>query len=98
TFYVPPNVKPPASKTSKKEMIDHAKRWALAADPHTADVTHAAFSGERFATFDALAKMVEAGKLVVARRQRDRTNSAVELAAGARGRLRPGDRAGAAAM
>jgi len=32
------------------------------------------------------------------RRSRERTNSAVELAAGARGRLRQGDRAGALAM
>jgi len=98
TFYVPPNVKPPVSKTSKNEMIDHAKVWALAGDRHTAADIAATFSGERFATFDALAKMVEAGKLVVDRRQRDRTNSAVELAAGARGRLRQGDRAGALAM
>ena len=98
TFYVPPNIKPPASKTTKNEMIDHAKVWALAGDRHTAADIAATFSGERFATFDALAKMVDAGKLVVDRRQRDRTNSAVELAAGARGRLRQGDRAGALAM
>jgi len=42
--------------------------------------------------------MVEQGRLVIDRRQRERTNSAVELAAGARGRLRHGDRAGALAM
>jgi len=42
--------------------------------------------------------MLESGVLVIDRRQRDRTNSAVELAAGARGRLRQGDRAGALAM
>src|SRR5262249_56203406 len=47
---------------------------------------------------DPLAKMVEQHRLVIARRQRERTNSAVELAAGARGRLRQGDRAGALAM
>jgi hypothetical protein len=35
---------------------------------------------------------------VIDRRGRERTNSAVELAAGARGRLRAGDRAGALAM
>jgi hypothetical protein len=42
--------------------------------------------------------MVESGRLTVERRHRERTNSAVELAAGARGRLRQGDRAGALAM
>jgi len=98
TFYVPPNIKPPSSKTTKGEMLDHAKVWALAGDRHTAADIAATFTGERFATYDALAKMVDGGKLVVDRRQRDRTNSAVELAAGARGRLRQGDRAGALAM
>src|SRR5690606_5453523 len=58
----------------------------------------AAFAGERYAVYDKLAAMVQAGQLVIDRRARERTNSAVELAAGARGRLRGGDRAGAFAM
>src|SRR6185295_8336066 len=62
-----------------------------------ADIS-AAFSGERYVTYDALAQMIEAGRLMVDRRARERTNSAVELAAGARARLRQGDRAGALAM
>jgi len=50
------------------------------------------------AWFDALGPMVTGGHLIVDRRKRERTNSAIELAAGARGRLRQGDRAGALAM
>ncbi|MDB4961618.1 MAG: hypothetical protein JWP01_1617 [Myxococcales bacterium] len=96
TFYVPPSATPPVADASA--MIDTARIWALAGDRHTAADIAAAFSGERYGTYDALAKMVSSGRLVVDRRQRERTNSAVELAAGARGRLRQGDRAGAYAM
>ena len=96
TFYVAPNIEPPSADDG--QMIDVAKIWALAGDRRTAADISASFSGERFATFDALAKMVEDGRLTVDRRHRERTNSAVELAAGARGRLRQGDRAGALAM
>lgn len=96
TFYVPPSIAPPALHDD--QVIDVAKVWALAGDRHSAADIAAAFHGERFATFDALARMVTAGQLTVDRRQRERTNSAVELAAGARGRLRQGDRAGALAM
>jgi hypothetical protein len=96
TFYVPPSAMPPP--TEDGEMIDVAKLWALAGDRHTAADIAAAFSGERYATYDGLARMVDAGRLVIDRRQRERTNSAIELAAGARGRLRSGDRAGALAM
>lgn len=96
TFYVPPNAKPPRS--AENDMIDRAKAWALAGDRHTAADIAASFSGERYACYDVLADMVQAGRLVVDRRLRERTNSAVELAAGARGRLRHGDRAGALAM
>lgn len=96
TFYVPPSAQPP--KPEDGHMIDAAKLWALAGDRLTAADIAATFAGERYATFDSLAKMVEAGKLVIDRRHRERTNSAVELAAGARGRLRQGDRAGALAM
>ncbi len=96
TFYVAPTTEPP--KADDGQVIDIAKIWALAGDRRTAADISAAFAGERFATFDALAKMVEQGQLTVDRRHRERTNSAVELAAGARGRLRQGDRAGALAM
>ena len=98
TFYVAPNIKPPARDENDEQVIDVAKVWTLAGDRRTAADITASFSGERYATFDALAKMVESGHLTVDRRNRERTNSAVELAAGARGRLRQGDRAGAYAM
>jgi hypothetical protein len=96
TFYVPPTATPPPS--IHDGMVDPAKAWALAGDRHTAADIAASFSAERFATYDKLVEMVQAGRLVIDRRQRERTNSAVELAAGARGRLRQGDRAGALAM
>ncbi|MBA3396903.1 MAG: DUF4388 domain-containing protein [Deltaproteobacteria bacterium] len=95
-FYAPPAITPPAAGSD--EVIDLARIWALAADRRSASDIAAAFAGERYATFDALAHMVESGTLIVDRRYRERTNSAVELAAGARGRLRQGDRAGALAM
>jgi len=96
TFYVPPNVAPPA--TREDEVVDAVRIWSLAGDRHTAGDIAAAFSGERYATYDKLVEMVGANQLVIDRRHRERTNSAVELAAGARGRLRHGDRAGAFAM
>ena len=96
TFYVPPNAAPPA--THGTDLVDPVKVWSLAGDRHTAGEIAAAFSGERYATYDQLVGMVQADQLVIDRRQRERTNSAVELAAGARGRLRHGDRAGAFAM
>jgi hypothetical protein len=96
TFYPPSSANPPAAEGG--QVIDAAKLWALACDRRSAAAIAATFSGERFATFDALAKLVRANQLVIDRRHRERTNSAVELAAGARGRLRQGDRAGAFAM
>lgn len=96
TFYVPTGVAPPASDGD--ELIDITNVWQLAGDRHTAADIAAAFAGERYAVYDKLATMVQAGQLVIDRRARERTNSAVELAAGARGRLRGGDRAGAFAM
>lgn len=96
TFYVPPHAAPPSSEDLA--VLDHARIWALAGDRHTAADIAATFAGERFGAFDALVQMIEEDKLVVDRRHRERTNSAVELAAGARGRLRQGDRAGALAM
>jgi hypothetical protein len=96
TFYVPPSATPPS--VSQDSLVDLAKLWALAGDRHTAANIAASFSGQRFATYDGLARMVEAGRLVIDGCQRERANSAVELAAGARGRLRQGDRIGALAM
>lgn len=95
TFYVPPSATPPDDDDA---MLDTVKIWSLAGDRHTAADIASAFSGERFGTLDALAKMVASGRLVVDRRQKERTNSGAELAAGARGRLRQGDKAGAYAM
>lgn len=96
TFYVPPDALAPPAEPG--QVIDVPKIWAMAGDRRTAADIAAAFSGERYATYDALARMVESGRLTIDRRHRERTNSAVELAAGARGRLRQGDRAGALAM
>jgi hypothetical protein len=98
TFYVPPTVAPPSPHGSEHDLVDIGKVWTLAGDRHTAADIAAAFAGERFAVYDKLVEMVQSGHLVIDRRHRERTNSAVELAAGARGRLRGGDRAGALAM
>lgn len=100
-FYVPPGIAPPArpgSQPAGDDLFDPARIWSLAGDRHTAEDIAAAFAGERFQIYDRLATLVQAGQLIVDRRARERTNSAVELAAGARGRLRAGDRAGALAM
>ena len=96
TFFVPPSAMPPAG--SRDDVVDVARVWLLAGERHAAADVAAAFRGERYAVYDKLAQLVAASRLVVDRRQRERTNSAVELAAGARGRLRQGDRAGALAM
>ena len=96
SFYVPPSATPPPNVEG--DVIDSAKLWAMAGDRRTCAEIAAAFSGERYMAYDKLSRMVETGRLVVDRRVRERTNSAVELAAGARGRLRHGDRAGAFAM
>lgn len=95
-FYLPENAVPPAARPD--DPIDPATIWGLAGDRHSAAEIAASFAGERFAVYDKLAQMVLDAQLVIDRRQRERTNSAVELAAGARGRLRTGDRAGAFAM
>jgi len=96
TFFVPPGATAPPPKDG--DLIDAAKAWGLAGDRHTAADIAATFAAERYATYDKLVQMVQGGKLVIDRRHRERTNSAVELAAGARGRLRQGDRAGALVM
>lgn len=95
-FYVPPSAAPPLAVPGT--VVDPARAWVLAGERRAAGDIAATFGGERYATLDALATMVDAGRLVIDRRQRARTNSALELAAGARGRLRAGDRAGALAM
>lgn len=97
TFYVPPTAAPPPPPEDGA-MLDTARVWELAGDRLTAADIAASFGGERYGVFDALARMVTGGHLIVDRRKRERTNSAIELAAGARGRLRQGDRAGALAM
>lgn len=96
-FYVPPSATTPPAGPGN-DVIDPARVWALAGERLTAGEIATVFGGERHVTFDALATMVDHGRLVIDRRQKERTNSAVELAAGARGRLRAGDRAGALAM
>jgi len=96
TFYVPPAATAPPRE--EDALVDPAKVWALAGDRHTAADIAAVFAAERFAVYDVLTQLVQAGRVTIDRRQRERTNSAVELAAGARGRLRHGDRAGALAM
>ncbi|HUJ60554.1 MAG TPA: DUF4388 domain-containing protein [Kofleriaceae bacterium] len=96
TFYVPPGAVEP--KGAPGALVDVARIWALAGDRHSAADIAATFAAERFACYDKIVELVQAGKLVIDRRHRERTNSAVELAAGARGRLRHGDRAGAFAM
>lgn len=98
TFYAPPSATPPPAASGSAGGISAAGLWTLAGDRHTAAEIAATFGGERYISYDGLAKLVEEGRLVVDRRVRDRSNSAVELAAGARGRLRAGDRAGALAM
>lgn len=97
TFYVPPAAAPPPAPEDGA-LLDTTRVWELAGDRLTAADIAASFGGERHGVFDALARMVLGGHLVVDRRKRERTNSAIELAAGARGRLRQGDRAGALAM
>jgi hypothetical protein len=95
-FYVPTSAAPPALVDGA--VIDPARLWSLAGDRRSAAEIAAAFRGERFAVLDGLAALVEAGKLIVDLRSRERASSAVELAAGARARLRQGDRTGALAM
>jgi len=98
TFTVPDDAIAPPQTPEHGQVVDVPRIWAMAGDRRAAADIAAAFSGERYATYDALARMVEDGRLTIDRRHRERTNSAVELAAGARGRLRHGDRAGALAM
>lgn len=95
-FYVPPGAVPPA--TADDQVVDVARLWALAGERASAADLVATCGGERHVVLDALARMIEQGQLVIDRRARVRASSAAELAAGARERLRQGDRAGALAM
>src|SRR5215470_1473115 len=61
TFYVPTNALPPPPDPA--QVIDAPRIWSLAGDRRTAADIAATFSGERYATYDALAKMIEAGRL-----------------------------------
>ncbi|MEZ4362562.1 MAG: DUF4388 domain-containing protein [Kofleriaceae bacterium] len=95
-YYAPPSASPPASDTTSN--VDPTRVWKLAADRRSTGDIVASMGGERFTVLDNLATMVASGRLVVDRRQRKRTDSAIELAASARGRLRDGDRPGALEM
>lgn len=95
-FYAPPSAVAPASESGTP--VDPLRLWTLAAERRPIPEIVAAMGGERFAVLDALATMVASGKLVVDRRLRKRTDSAIELAASARDRLLDGDRPGALAM
>jgi hypothetical protein len=78
--------------------IDATRVWQLAVAGETAARIAAACGGERFAVLDHLAQLVHQGALGIERRTGPRTESAAELASGARARLRTGDRAAALAM
>jgi len=78
--------------------VDQAMVWSMAIGGEPASRIAAAARGERFATLDHLAQLVAAGALGIDRRVGPRTESPQELAAGAMGRLRTGDRAAALAM
>ncbi len=94
-FFTPPSAAPP---TTDDGGLDRAAIWDYAGAHMSAAEITAAFMGERFACLEALAAMVDEKRLIVDRRSRGRTNSGLELAAGARGRLRQGDKAGAFAL
>jgi Domain of unknown function (DUF4388) len=78
--------------------VDRATVWAMAIGGTSAAGIAAAARGERFAALDALAQLIDAGALGIERRTGPRTESPRELAAGALGRLRTGDRAVALEM
>jgi hypothetical protein len=96
-FYVPPSVTapPPADPDIG---IDVTRLWKLVQAGLTVAQLTASLGGERFAVISTIATWLDADALVVDRRRRSRTDTALELAAGARGRLKDGDRAGALAM
>jgi len=88
----------PAPPEAGPRTIDPERLWELALAGHSAAWLSAAFGGERFLVQDQLAQWMADGALGLERRAAPRTGSATELAAGARARLRQGDRTGALAM
>jgi hypothetical protein len=94
-FFVPPSANAPSNQD---DGVDRVALWDYAGAHLSAAEMIASCMGERFSCLTALATMVNERRLVVDRRTRDRTNSGLEIAAGARGRLRQGDRPGAYAM
>src|SRR3954468_3217559 len=62
-FEVPPDARSPHPDPG--QVIDAPKIWALAGDRRTAADIAATFSGERFAAYDALAQLVELGRLTL---------------------------------
>jgi hypothetical protein len=95
-FFGPPSANAPP--VNDDDSIDRVALWDYAGAHLSAAEMVAACMGERFSCLTSLATMVNERRLVVDRRTRDRTNSGLEIAAGARSRLRQGDRAGAYAM
>ncbi len=93
SFYAPPSAVPPHADSTSP--VDPLRLWRLASERRVTMDLVAMMGGERYAVLDALASMVASGRLVVDRRARKRTDSAVELAASARDRLAGGDRPGA---
>ena len=97
-FYVPPSVTAPPPAGEPEGGIDVGRLWKLIQGGLTVAQLTASLGGERFAVISTIATWLDADALVVDRRRRSRTDTALELAAGARGRLKDGDRAGALAM
>jgi|SRR5688572_26803084 hypothetical protein len=97
TFYVPSRLTAPPA-VDLGAALDPDRLWKLVQSGLTVAQLTASVGGERFAVLTALAAWLEANALVVDRRRRSRTDTALELAAGARGRLHNGDRIGALAL
>ena len=97
SFYVPPSVTAPPV-VDVEGGIDPNRLWKLIQSGLTVAQLTASLGGERFAVITTCAAWLSADALVVDRRRRSRTDTALELAAGARSRLKDGDRAGALAM
>jgi hypothetical protein len=94
TFYVPSGATPPPVE----DAIDVERVWTHVQAGMSVAQIASAMGGERYAVTRCLAVWVEQGGLVVDRRKKQRTESAMELADGARSRLSEGDRAGALSL
>jgi hypothetical protein len=97
SFYVPPSVTA-VPEIEPEGAIDGDRLWKLVQDGLTVAQLTAALGGERFNVIMTIAAWLEADALVVDRRRRSRTDTALELAQGAKSRLKDGDRAGALQM